>query len=40
MDKGGFPGMGGDSPTDGPQGPKEGEEAETTAPQEQTTHVG
>lgn len=32
MDMGGFPGMGGVEHTDGPQGPEEGEEVETTAP--------
>lgn len=36
MDMGGFPGMGGIEPTDVPQGPEEGEQVETTAPQQQT----
>lgn len=36
MDMDGFPGMGGDEPTDVPQGPEEGEQVETTAPQQQT----
>lgn len=36
MDMGGFPGMGGIEPTDVPQGSEEGEQVETTAPQQQT----
>lgn len=36
MDMDGFPGMGGDEPTDVPQGPEEGEQVETVAQQQQT----